>query len=50
MQRFHGVATAYLPQYLGWRRLLDHFRETLDPKVLLRAALVITYLQQAMVT
>ena len=50
MRRFHGVATAYLSNYLGWRRLLDHFRSTVDPKVLLRAALGITYLQQAMVT
>lgn len=50
MHRFHGVATAYLPHYLGGRRLLDHFRETLDPKVLLRAALGITHLQQATVT
>ena len=50
MHRFHGVATAYLSHYLGWRRLLDHFRRTVDPKVLLRAALGITYLQQGTVT
>ena len=50
MHRFHGVATAYLSNYLGWRRLLDHFRGTVDPKVLLRAALGITYLQQSTVT
>ena len=50
MHRFHGVATAYLANYLGWRRLLDHFRGTVDPKVLLRAALGITYLQQSTVT
>lgn len=23
IQRFHGVATRYLPNYLGWRRALD---------------------------
>lgn len=23
MQRFHGVGTAYLPNYLGWRRFLE---------------------------
>ena len=23
MDRFHGVATKYLPNYLGWRRLLE---------------------------
>ena len=50
MHRFHGVATAYLSNYLGWRRLLDHFRGTVDPKVLLRAALGITYLQQSTMT
>ncbi len=50
MRRFHGVATAYLSSYLGWRRLLDHFRDAVDPKVLLRAALGITYLQQTAVT
>jgi hypothetical protein len=50
MRRFHGVATAYLPHYLGWRRLLDHFREILAPRVLLRAALGITYLQHGTVT
>ena len=47
--RFHEVATAYLPNYLGGGRLLHHFRGTVDPKVLLRAALGIAYLQQAMV-
>ena len=26
MLRFHGVTTAYLANYPGWRRLLDHFR------------------------
>lgn len=50
MHRFHGVATAHLGHYLGWRRLLDHFQERVDPKVLLRAALGITYLQQSTVT
>ncbi len=45
MRRFHGVATVYLSSYLGWRRLLDHFRYADDPKVLLWAALGITYLQ-----
>jgi hypothetical protein len=50
MRRFHGVATVYLSHYLGWRRLLDHFREILDPRVLLRAALGITYLQHGTMT
>ena len=26
MERFHGVATFYLPNYLGWRRALDTHR------------------------
>ncbi len=46
MHRFHGVATAYPSNYLVWRRLLDHFRGTVDPNILQRAALGITYLQQ----
>lgn len=50
MNRFHGVATVYLPNYLGWRRILDHFRGTVDPRILLRAAVGITYLQQSTVT
>ena len=38
MIRFHGVATNYLPQYLGWRRLLEHCGRNLDvPTVLLHA-------------
>ncbi len=27
MARFHGVATRYLENYLGWRRLLDRFND-----------------------
>ena len=26
MTRFHGVATRYLPNYLGWRRMLERYR------------------------
>ena len=38
MEHFHGVATHYLPNYLGWRRALDTKR--LDtPEALLSAAL-----------
>lgn len=37
--RFHGVGTYYLPNYLGWHRLLDGHRETLTPTKLLRVAL-----------
>lgn len=39
MQRFHGVATRYLENYLGWRRLIEHFGDSLQPSLCLRAAL-----------
>jgi len=39
MQRFHGVATRYLENYLGWRRLLEYFGKTIQPTDCLRAAL-----------
>lgn len=35
MDRFNGVATKYLPNYLGWRRLLEHDREGLTPQTIL---------------
>lgn len=37
IQRFHGVATRYLPNYLGWQRALDS-RRLSTPKALLHAA------------
>lgn len=36
MSRFHGVATHYLPNYLGWRWVLDAKR-VLSPEALLRS-------------
>ena len=39
MRRFHGVATRYLDQYLGWRRLLERYRPSLTPQVCLLEAL-----------
>ena len=39
MVRFNGVATKYLPNYLGWRRLLEHEREQLTPQTFLPYAL-----------
>jgi transposase-like protein len=39
MLRFHGVATHYLPNYLGWRRLIERLRRTLSPRSVLLAAL-----------
>jgi transposase-like protein len=38
LRRFHGVATHYLPNYLGWRRAFEQHRQ-IEPETLLRAAL-----------
>lgn len=38
MDRFHGVATTYLPNYLGWRRGLERFAARLTPALMLRLA------------
>jgi transposase-like protein len=38
MGRFHGVATRYLPSYLGWRRTLERAPEPRAPKTWLLAA------------
>lgn len=38
MRRFHGVATRYLDQYLGWRRLIERYRKKLTPQVCLLEA------------
>ncbi len=31
MRRFHGVATKYPDNHLGWRRLLERYRKHLAP-------------------
>lgn len=31
MTRFHGVATRYLPNYLGWRRMLERYQQGIRP-------------------
>ncbi len=46
MRRFHGTATRYLPNYLGWRRLIDRNRGALSPSTVLRAALGMYAVQQ----
>jgi hypothetical protein len=38
LRRFHGVASHYLPNYLGWRWAIDGGRIG-SPEILLRAAL-----------
>ena len=43
MTRFRGVATKYLANYLGWRRLLDRFKDNLTPQQFLFHALRTTY-------
>jgi hypothetical protein len=39
MARFHGVATKYLPNYLGWRRFLERFASSLAPSLVLDLAI-----------
>lgn len=39
MRRFNGVATHYLPNYLGWFRMLDAAGDALLPKHVIRAAM-----------
>jgi len=46
MRQFHGVATRYLANYPGWRRLVERSRDALSPSVILRAALEMTPVQQ----
>jgi hypothetical protein len=51
MQRFQGVATRYLDNYLGWRRLLERFGSSLQPELCLYTALGrVTSFQQLIVT
>ncbi|MFZ2452680.1 MAG: IS1595 family transposase, partial [Methylovulum miyakonense] len=38
MRRFHGVATKYLENYLGWRRGLERWGEQITPGGVLQAA------------
>lgn len=39
MGRFHGVATKYLENYLGWRRMLERYRQNISPTACLCEAL-----------
>lgn len=38
MTRFHGVATRYLPNYLGWRRMLERYQQGIRPDHCLQEA------------
>ena len=44
MVRFKGVATKYLANYLGWRRLLDRFKDRLTPQQFLFHAMRTSYI------
>ena len=35
MRRFHGVATKYLGNYLGWRRMLERYQNKIKPELFL---------------
>lgn len=46
---FHGVATKYLANYLGWRRLLERYGDDINPLILLKESLgyeAVQYLTQ----
>lgn len=47
MRRFHGVATRYLGNYLGWRRLIERHNREISSTDFLRATLGIDRVQQA---
>lgn len=36
--RFHGVATKYLENYLGWRRMLERYKTGITPWLCLKEA------------
>lgn len=50
MQRFHGVATKYLQNYLGWRRMIERYRQNISPAACLCEALGRLQSQQLMQT
>jgi transposase-like protein len=39
LRPFHGVATKYLANYLGWRRLLERYGNQINPLMLLKESL-----------
>lgn len=50
MRRFHGVASKYLENYLGWRRLLERYRQAITPVDCLHEAIGRHSLQHLMRT
>ena len=50
IHRFHGIATHYLANYLGWRRMIDRAHGSLSPRAVMFAALGMNGAQQLTVT
>jgi len=50
MHQFHGVATQYLKNYLGWRRIIERQTASLLPQSILSIALKLNNRQQLMMT
>lgn len=50
LRRFHGVATKYLPNYLGWRRMLERTGTNLSPSLCLALSLGTARAQQLIQT
>lgn len=50
MNHFHGVATKYLPNYLGWYRILDARGRGVPPPTFIRAAIGLEHYQPLTVT
>lgn len=50
IRRFHGIATRYLANYLGWRRMIEQNRDSLSPRTIVLAALGVNSDQQLRVT
>ena len=50
MHRFHGIATHYLANYLGWRRMIDRAHGSLFPRDAMVAALGKNGVQQLTMT
>jgi hypothetical protein len=46
MRRLHGVATKHLEDYLAWQRMLERYRNTINPAVCLGEALGRPVMQQ----
>lgn len=50
MKKFHGVATRYLGNYLGWHRMIDRLGQNITPTLCFLASLGKTRLFQQLIT